>query len=299
MYTKILVPLDGSWLSEGILPYACFIAKVLNVPVELLQVIDRQTVSAIADPQVGRYFDPVEADMKRKSFRYLERVAGSFLDPLVVRGSVKVGNPAEVIVDRAASQRSTLIAMSTHGRSGLQRWLLGSVAEKILSVTTNPLLLVRATDTSAISTEIVLKKLLVPLDGSPFAEQVLPQVTDLAKKLALEVILLQVYDTLARGYLPYGMDQMTEKIRNEIKTYLEEKVHQLKGEGVPKVSYRSLEGNAAGEIIDIAHATPDNLVAMCTHGRSGVSRWVLGSVTDRVVRHSGDPVLIIRSSGKR
>jgi len=76
-------------------------------------------------------------------------------------------------------------------------------------------------------------------------------------------------------------------------------VQQLEAEGLDKISYVMLEGDAAGEIIDMAQKTPDNLVAMCTHGRSGVGRWVLGSITDRVVCYSADPVLVIRSSVPR
>ncbi len=291
MYSKLLVTLDGSRIAEGILPYARSLAKTFNVPVELLQVIDPDVISALSDLSMGRYVDAAEADMKRTSRDYLKSVARSFLDSGTTNCSAEIGNPAEVIADRAAAHSGTLIAMATHGRSGAQRWFLGSVANKVLHAATNPLLLVRATDKSEISTEAPLKTVLVPLDGSPLAELVLPHIAAVTKSMKLEVVLLRVSVPV------YG--QLMKSIRQETKSYLEGKVQQLEAEGLDKISYVMLEGDAAGEIIDMAQKTPDNLVAMCTHGRSGVGRWVLGSITDRVVCYSGDPVLVIRSSVPR
>jgi len=295
MYSKLLVPLDGSRLSEGILPHARSLAKALSVPLELLQVIDWDAIPAITDPQFGRYIDTAKADMKKNSIDYLNSVAGSFLKSLNVTRSVEIGNTAEVIVDRAASQSGTLIAMSTHGRSGLQRWVLGSIAAKVLHTATNPILLVRATKKRVTNKEVALKMVLVPLDGSALAEQVLTHITTLAKKMMLKVVLLRVYDV--SGDTPH-MQKITKIVRDASRTYLEEKVGLLRGEGLEKVSYLLLKGRAAGRIVDIARETPDNLVAMCTHGRSGIGRWVLGSVTDRVVRHCGDPVLVIRAAAE-
>ncbi len=300
IYSKLLVTVDGSRLSEGILPYARSLAKALHIPVELLQVTDPDVISSLSDPSVGQYLDTVEADTKRASRDYLESVAGSFRDSGTVKCAAKIGNPAEVIADRAAAHSGTLIAMATHGRSGVQRWLLGSVATKVLHAATNPLLLVRATENSETGKESPLKTVLVPLDGSTLAELVLPYVVALAKETDLEVVLLRVYSVPTQVYMAEGFvhefDSVTENIRQDARNYLEGKVLRLQGEGLTKVSYVLLEGDAASEIIDMAQKTPDNLVAMCTHGRSGVGRWIIGSVTDRVVRHSGEPVLVIRSS---
>ena len=300
IYSKLLVTLDGSQLAEGILPYARSLAKALHVPVELLQVTDPDVISSLSDPSVGQYHDTVEARMKRASRDYLESVAGSFRDSGTVKCAAEIGNPAEVIADRAAAHSGTLIAMATHGRSGVQRWLLGSVATKVLHAATNPLLLVRATKKSETGKESPLKTVLVPLDGSILAELVLPYVVALAKEMDLEVVLLRAYSVPAQWYMAEGFvpefGSLTENIRQDARNYLEGKVLRLQGEGLTKVSCVLLESDAASEIIDMAQTTPDNLVAMCTHGRSGVGRWVLGSVTDRVVRHSGDPVLVIRSA---
>ena len=294
MYTKLLVPLDGSRLSECILPYARFLARGLGIPVELLQVIDWDDYPAILTAQLGREIESTKTDLNKNTRDYLESVATSFVNSSTVICSVERGNPAEVILDRATDQSGTLIAMSTHGRSGLQRWVLGSTADKVLQAATNPVLLVRATKQRVTNKEVALKQVLVPLDGSGLAEQVLPHVTVLAKMMMLEVVLLRVYD------VPENMPQLqkiTRIVKDAAKTYLEDKIRRLRSEELKKVSYLLLKGNAANRIVKIAQAaTPDNLVAMCTHGRSGTRRWVLGSVTDRVVRHCNEPVLVIRAA---
>lgn len=300
MYTKILVPLDGSSLAEGILPYARGLVKALKVPVELFQVIDPDIVSAFVDPEHGRYRDTVEASMKQRSTAYLGRVAGSFPDPGRVGYSASIGRVAEVIVEKAAQDRNTLIAMATHGRSGLRRWMLGSVADKVLHATSNDLLLIRPTDNAKTEGIAELKTVLVPLDGSGLAETVLPHVVALARALKLETVLVRVYTLMETAYVAdefgYGWQLRAEEIKKEATVYLEERARQLQADGLERVSCVALEGSAAEEIVDLARQTPDNLVAMCTHGRSGVGRWVLGSVTDRVVRHCGDPVLVVRAT---
>jgi nucleotide-binding universal stress UspA family protein len=89
---------------------------------------------------------------------------------------------------------------------------------------------------------------------------------------------------------------MGAKIKEEITDYLQAKVEQLQAEGIEKVSFMAVEGRGPEEIIDLARKTTDNIVAMSTHGRSGIGRWVLGSVTDRVACYCGDPVLVIRTA---
>jgi len=302
MYSKILVPLDGSRLSEGILPYARCLAKAFKIPIDLLLVIDPETISAASGPGTDRYLYAAEADMKKNRSEYLDETVRSLLPSLTVNCSVETGYPAEAIVDKASAHPDTLVAMATHGRSGVQRWFIGSVADKVLHICTNPLLLVRTAGKEPANEQAGLKTVIVPLDGSPLAELALPHVTAMAKEIDLEVVLVRAYSLVSHMYMAEGMapdfDQLTESIRDEVKSYLEEKIRQLKVEGLEKVSYQLLEGDPAAKIIDIARETPDNLVAISTHGRSGIGRWVLGGVTDRVVRHSSDPVLVIRAARK-
>jgi nucleotide-binding universal stress UspA family protein len=188
--------------------------------------------------------------------------------------------------------------MATHGMSGIQRLILGSVAYKVAHTATNPLLLVRPVAESG--NRILLKTLLVPLDGSGLADKILPHVAAMARKLNLEVILLRVYAFPTETYIVGDglyMDVLSrerEAVRKEIEDYLSAKSWALQSEGVNRVSTLGVQGEAAQEIIDLARRTPNCLIAMSTHGRSGLDRWVVGSVAEKVIHHSREPVLVIR-----
>ena len=297
MYTRMLIPLDGSQVAEQVLPYARCLAKALKIPVDLLEVVDLETLRLLANPERGRYIDTLLGEKIETNKSYLEAIAQSFQGTQVTC-FVEKGTPEDMIIERAAGDKDTLIVMATHGRSGIQRWVLGSVADKVLHGSTNHLFLIRANDQAKAGGEAPLKKVIVPLDGSQLAETVLPYVVDLAQKMRLEVVLMRSYalpTSTADEYQTYS-DELIGLIEAEARDYLAEKVKEVKGKGLENVSSVVNIGYGAEEIITLARNTPDNFIAMCTHGRSGMKRFVLGSVTDRVVRHSGDPVLIIRAT---
>jgi nucleotide-binding universal stress UspA family protein len=298
MYSKILVALDGSKLSERILPYARLFAERLKIPVGLLGVIDPETLTA-AKTDSDAYRETLLAERKKTAAYYLKNIAGTFPGGLTVDCAVEVGKPAEAIVDRAADNAGTLVAIGTHGRSGIQRWLVGSVADKVLQVARNPLLLVRTMEEAKSVETLRLKSILVPLDGSALAESVIPYAAELSRKMDLEIVLVRIFN-LPTTYYDEGYvadERVWELIRDEAQEYLDRKVKELKSEGLARVTSVLLEGFAGERIINLARETPENLIAICTHGRSGVRRFVLGSIADRVVRHSGDPVLVIRAPG--
>jgi nucleotide-binding universal stress UspA family protein len=302
MYKKILIPLDGSKTAESVLPYARTCAGKLGANVELLAVADIIDMGRTVSAADGLYLDQILEDETHRLSDYLAQVAKTFAG-VTVKPRLETGNAADAIIDTAAADKGTLVMMATHGRSGLNRFLLGSVAEKVLRGTMNPLLLVRATAEIDSGGEAPLKTIVVPLDGSELAETVLPTVEELAKKLDLEIVLLRTfaipyaaYTAAGEGfYDPINLEALLTGLRQETSEYLEHKTEALKRRRVAKVSFIAKEGIAADEIIAYGRETPDNLIAMCTHGRSGVRRWVLGSVTETVVRHSGDPVLIVRA----
>jgi nucleotide-binding universal stress UspA family protein len=302
MYTRILIPLDGSKTAETVLPYARFLARRLKLPVELLEVVDIAEIGKRISPDKAQFLDTVIENFVRKREQYLRSVAGTFAE-VDVKCTVEKGIPAEVIIEKAAADQTTLISMATHGHSGIRRWLLGSVAEKVLRGATNPLLLIRAAEAAKTLGEASLRAVIVPLDGSELAERALPTAAELATQLKLEVILFRAY-TLPRGalaadpeaHLLIADEELISALRDEAVAYLEQKAQALKQLGIEKVSTIAEYGFAADQIISLARKTPDNLIAMSTHGRSGVKGWVLGSVTETVVRHSEDPVLVIRAT---
>lgn len=297
MYTRLLIPLDGSENAEMVLPYSRFLAARLGLPTELLRVID--VVELGSAKFLTTYLDLEK--FRQLSEEYLKAIANTF-HGVPVSCIVEQGVAAEIIIQRAAADRGTLINMATHGHSGIKRWLLGSVAEKVLRGATNPLLLVRARQDAKTDGEAVLRSVIVPLDGSELAERVLPVIAELAKRLPLQVILFRAYtlpvSALAvqpeAAYL-VSDEKLIAGLRDEALAYLEKKAEALKQMGVENVLTIAEYGFAADEIIALGKKTPDDLIAMSTHGYSGVKRWVLGSVTETVVRHSDDPVLVIRA----
>jgi nucleotide-binding universal stress UspA family protein len=301
MYTRILIPLDGSKTAEKVLPYSRFLANHLKLPIELLAVVDIAEMATHMSAEKARYLDTLVEDTVRNSGHYLREVAGRF-PGADTKCTVEKGKAEQAIIERAAMDKGTFVTMATHGRSGINRWLLGSVAEKVLRGATNPLLLIRATDEAKTDGDATLKSVVVPLDGSEMAESVLSTVAELAKILKLEVILFRAYHIPyniyggAEDYYGANIEELLAGVRDEACEYLEKKVQELKQLGVEKVSCVAKEGFSADEIIKMGRDTPDNLIAMCSHGRSGAKRWVLGSVTETVVRHSGSPVLVIRTA---
>jgi nucleotide-binding universal stress UspA family protein len=164
----------------------------------------------------------------------------------------------------------------------------------------NPLLLIRPVEGADPAMPVKFTTIIVPLDGSALAEKILPHVVTLAKNLKLEVQLLRMFEpppnayVVADGVIAQGPTPYREAMQKEAELYLAGKVDQLRAEGLDRVIATAIEGDAAGEIVDIARRTDHNLIAMCSHGRSGIGRWLLGSVAEKVVQHSRDPVLVIR-----
>jgi nucleotide-binding universal stress UspA family protein len=295
MYTRMLISLDGSEIAEKVLPYARALAKNFKIPVELLGVIE---ISHYTAGERARYLDTFIDNAIRRNQEYLKGVAKTFPSGSV-ETTVEGGVPAEIIITKAAEHKGTLVVMATHGRSGLKRWLLGSVAEKVLRGASNPVLLIRAIEESQTDGEVTPNRIIVPLDGSELAEGVVPTVVELAKALKLKIILLRTYRTSAIVHAyknnRHDSSDTDAESQREATSYLDGWVVRLKSDEFTDVVPVVSEGEAADTIIELAKAAPNSFIAMCTHGRSGVKRWLLGSVTEKVIRHADDPVLVIQA----
>ncbi len=301
MYDRILVPLDGSEIAEQVLPYVKLLARPGKSPITLLRVIEPIPYDLIA-VAVRVPVDEVNADIQANAQKYLEERAAHLREE-DLPASVKVlsGPAATCIVEEGAREPGTLIAMSTHGRSGIARWAFGSVTDKVIQTANDPLLIIRPSEGPAPGSEVAIDNVIVPLDGSELAEQILPHVTYLAKSLDLSVILLRVTPSAGDYYrfMDYPIpeyDDLPEQMDAEALNYLENQGKWLRQHGVSRVEERLSHGPPAIAVTDFAREMSNNLVAMTTHGRSGVGRWILGSVADRVIRHSGGPVLVIRAT---
>ena len=299
MYHRILVPLDTSELAEVALPYAEQMAGRLGSEITLMSVSHS---AGEKEQRVFRsYIQETVAVTKERANRYLEKPTGQ---DVKVESAILVGNPAEEIVDYAERENIDVIVMATHGRSGIGRWALGSVADKVLRATERPVVLIGAKGARPDMLEKgVFKRALVPLDGSKESEAVIPYIEELASMLGAEVTLLQVLAIVYHVYIsgdasaqvPYTEEEM-KPLKASAESYLEKVGSGLKGKGVTtKCQVRV--GAAGHEIIKLADEIGADIVAMSTHGRSGVGRLVFGSVAEKVVRTGNTPVLLVRTPG--
>lgn len=190
-----------------------------------------------------------------------------------------MGATAEHIVLEAAKHPDTLIVMSTHGRTGAGRWILGSVTDKVLHSVRTPVMIIQAENNDAIL-DGAMGHIVVPLDGSELAEKILPHAVGLAKTLDAKMLLVRA-----------TMDDMADAGERDD---LERTADRVRGEGVAEVEGMVLPGDPATAIVNMPHEFPDALVAMTTHDRSGMGRWLMGSVTDKVVRNAAGPVIVLR-----
>ena len=291
MFKRVLVPLDQSALSERVLPIAKCLTEYFNSHIELVYVVP---------PVPESVPDGITSHAQEEGEGYLKRVAESLSAEL---GSGKVsyqslaGYPASVIIEEAEAHDDTMILMSTHGYSGVQRLLLGSVAGKVVQAATTPVLLVPAGAQNPKGDLVEFERLIIPLDGSELAESILPYAVKLCKSIGMELVLARSYHARFPGST-VRMHDVEKIVHDSAENYIKDKAEQMKAEGLEKVSYKVLEGLAAEEITQLAIDTPNSVTALCTHGRHGISRWLLGSVTNAIIHCAEEPVLVIRNTNQ-
>jgi len=301
MATRILVPLDGSPLAEQSLPCAIALGRGLPAELVLFRAVSIPTDAQEILEKAGAKSDALLGQFEAEADEYLSEIGSSLREAgLSVRHIVQHGQAAEVIVDYAKQMDIQQIVMATHGYTGTKHWTHGSVAERVLQTASVPLLLVRAQEKAAkdLRQPMLCQRILVPLDGSRVAEQVLPTATTVAQAFDAELILFQVPIVHVYGwmtgewFLPVqGVLDMAEQ---DVQTYLSNVASRLKGQGI-RVTTGTGIGSVAECIIQYAEANHIDLIAMCTHGRTGLARWALGSVADRVLRAGSLPILLVRA----
>ena len=285
MWERILVPLDGSNLAELALPYAEELAAAFNSEVILLYVSE-----------------PAENQYRHMHQLYIEELAGQMkkrinkVSPLVLSG-----RPAEGVIGYAEKNDVGLVIMSSHGRSGITAWATGSVASKVLQAATVPLLLIRAAKPKRkVQRKVLLKRVLLPLDGSEAGEAAVSYVGELMDRLESEVILFGVVAAGQHIRTVGGLDyilypeQHLEAVKTEAREYLDKVYRRLKGrKGRVRVEIRV--GDVAREIIKFAEEINASLIAISSHGHSGMTKWVFGSIANKIVQASNTPVMVVRA----
>ena len=302
-----MVPLDGSDLAELALAPAQLVSRALSIPMELVQAFD-VLPPAVHNRSTRMAMEQMLAEQRRRSEQYLSQVQERLQPsgcPLTT--ATLPGWPEDAIMDRAGEDPDALIVMTTHGRGGLARWALGSVADRLLHTVSNPVLIVRASAAEVVPAEV--RTILVPLDGSDLAELSLEHASNLAAALDAGVSLVRTSHTrqyyrshvagpaVATGQSPESwINDLVGDDADEATNYLIQMQRRLAAER-PEIdrveTLHLLHDSPAQAIIDRTGVQP-TLVVMTSHGRGGLGRMLLGSVTDRVVRHSNAPVLVIR-----
>ena len=281
----ILVPLDGSELAERALPAAQRIAQATGAPLLLARIVTITHWNSLSSGYLlaPHIYEEILRNEEQAAGEYLDRKAQEARDAgIAVTTKVMRGDPASILIDMEPELHIGLVVMASHGRTGLARFALGSVAARVVRGGQAPVLLIRPFGDAARQTR--LEKALVPLDGSALAELALDMVRHLAGAIARQVTLVRVVDP----------DLLTGET-DEAKRYLDEARTRLVadlGERPCTVSTSILYGRAAEQILEASDK--DDLIVMATHGHAGVTRWAFGSVADRVLHHAQVPLLLVR-----
>ena len=272
MFQRVLFPLDGSKLAERSLGLRARVAADGAEHV-LLRVIPEGAPEAPADAYLAQLCEGLRAG------------------GLAAVPRLRAGDPAEQILDEAHALRPCLVAMASHGRSGVDRLVRGSVAERVLRGCQAPLLLVTP---HALRAEQPFKRVLVPHDGSERADALIPLLAQLAPAWEAELTLLHVLPLPPPLPSPYFLEH----------EWSEERVRERLAPSLTKLTEAGLSaklevatGYPATEILRAA-ADDTDLIAISTHGRTGASRWWFGSVAEQVLRHCEVPLLVQRADGE-
>lgn len=312
MKSQILVPLDGSAFSEAVLPHAAALARLTSSSLTLLRAIPAPVgitpVLVGATPPLGTTWDIWDEELVEARAGLDDLARDLRLEGLSVATKIVDELPANAIVRYADDNPDVaLIAMATHGRSGLSRLVLGSVAEKVLHAVSKPLLLVRPPkkgDGDHTSPAPKYDKITVTLDGSHFAEQALEQAKSLAADCnATLALITTIYEPANLSITDETLGpQITEDVvkRNttRMSCYLLDIARRLEAEGF-KARPHLVHGQEADMILKVCDKIHTDLIVMATHGRSGLQRMWLGSVAMKVVQGSTLPVLLVRPTDAR
>lgn len=290
----IVVPLDGSKLSECAVPYATAFAKALDAHLLLVTVWEGADHALVRDlPHLAE-----ELFQQGEQFyqRYLAGVARKVRRKgLAVEAQVLIGHPAEEIIRVLEDREARLLVMASHGRSGLGRWWYGSVAGQLSRRAPVPTLIVGPKVLADGRRTAKVRSILVPLDASELAEIALQPARELAQALGARLVLAQVLSWASQAYTFDVPSVAAAKIDRELTKSAEEylaRAAERLGRERP-VRRRVLHGAPADALIDLVARERIGLVVMASHGRGGLARAALGSVADRMLQGTA-PVLLIR-----
>jgi nucleotide-binding universal stress UspA family protein len=287
----IVVPVDGSELSERAIPVAVALARGLSATLHFLTVWESE------DQDLERHFPALAADLARSAEKYygdyLARVVRK-AEGVKVVAEVRPGHPAEQILAYASETSAGFIVVSTHGRSGLSRWWYGSVTDRLVHTSPVPVVVV-GPNALREPASYSIRHIAAPLDGSSLSETAVPAAVELAFALGARLTLVRAVRWAAQAY-PYTLPeayvpQLDAELEAGAKAYLEGVRAGI--ETSLHVDTAVVRGVIAESLMEFCERVGVDLVVMSTHGRSGLARATLGSVADRLL-HGPCPVVLIR-----
>lgn len=300
MFENILVPLDGSRLAEAALPIAAYFAARNNAQVTLVHVIEVHAPETVHGDRHLR--EPQEAD------EYLRRISETAFPPGTTVSyhvhSDQVRDVAESITEHTGDFKSDLVVMCTHGHGGLHHLLAGNIAQKVVTSCRSPLIVTRPEQGSA-PKPFACRKILVPLDGNPEHETMLPLVTEIARTcgstLHLQLV-VPTFSTLSGKMavtsrsLPGATSRLLDMSEEEAEVYLNELASRFAQEGLD-ISYGVRRGDPTGIVSETARREEIDLIALATHAKSRAEAFWSGSLTPRIIKHCTLPILLAPVEG--
>lgn len=298
--SRIMVPLDGSEFSEQALPYAFGIARRSGAELHLVRVHTPPQVEWLSN---GFLPIPITADedLREADVQYLDRMVEytAMHVERTPKAALLTGQVARALETYVEAHGIDLVIMTTHGRTGLSRAWIGSVADALVRTVHAPVLLLRprAGQAAADAKPIALDHILIPIDESEYSAEILGPALDLGKLTCARYTLLQILspplsvpsgDAIA---LPLQFARAVE-LRVEAAARLEELARRLRAQGHDVDTAIVIHGQVAHGVLEQAVGLKADLIAMSTHGRRGLARFTLGSVTDKVVRGTSVPLLL-------
>ena len=299
-YRSIYVPLDGSQFAEQALPLASEIARRTGAILQVALV--HHPVPALATalevPEIEAQLDQ-EGRAREQTYlsTIVERVQKTVNIPIT--GTVLDGAVADALEEHLDRSGTDLVVVTTHGRGPMSRFWLGSVADHLMRHLHVPVLMLRPTD-SASAVAQSIGRIMLTLDGSPFAESGIDAAVALGKPFGAEYALVMVVeppmpiaDPSGLMVIPAGPDS-EKQLRIAATAYLDAQAERLRKQGLKVTTYPVTGQGAAATILSQAEALHADLVAITSHGAGGFERLVVGSVADMVIRGSTHPTLVVR-----
>jgi nucleotide-binding universal stress UspA family protein len=301
IYKKILVCLDGSDLAEVVLEFAKELAGRLTLDIDLLHVCSKEESEML--PMRKAYVEHKAEKLRVQSEAIKNKAGYKPRDTEIqVRGYIAIGYAAEEILKFADANGSDIIMLATHGQSGISRWALGGVAEKVIHAAKVPIWLVPSELRKEVMDDLIFNRtIVIPLSGSKKAEAVLPYALALAKQRGA-VTDFVVLSLLPPGRIPIStseargvfMAELIEGTNFNPAEYLEDIVKKIKAEGF-QAKAEILKGSPEDEIVKYISSHPTQLLAMATNGASGISEMFFSNITEHIVHKvKKTPILLVR-----